>query len=118
MKPNQPARWIFALVIFSIAAPSFAEDKSQLLTVDHYVRVKSSVPATTGQMAQIYVRERAKPATALRTPNLADRVVVFVHGAGTPAEVSFDGPHRDYSLMAYLSNAGLVVFSLLSEGFA
>jgi len=117
MKPNQPARWIFALVIFSIAAPSFAEDKSQLLTVDHYVRVKSSVPATTGQMAQVYVRERAKPATALRTPNLADRVVLFVHGAGTPAEVTFDVPHQDYSWMAYLANAGFDVFSMDTEGY-
>jgi hypothetical protein len=29
-----------------------------------------------------------------------DKVVLFVHGAGTPAEVSFDVPYQDYSWMA------------------
>ena len=117
MKLNQPARWIFVLMIFASVGSSYAEDSSHLLTVDHYVRVKSSVPAATGQMAQIYVRERTKPATALRTPNLADRVVLFVHGAGTPAEVTFDVPHQDYSWMAYLANAGFDVFSMDTEGY-
>ena len=35
----------------------------------------------------------------------ADNVVLFVHGAGTPAEVSFDVPYKDYSWMAYLAHA-------------
>ena len=67
--------------------------QQQIRSVDHKVTVKSEVPAIAGQDAQIYVRERVaeglKPA--------ADRVVLFVHGAGTPAEVAFDVPHGDYS---------------------
>ena len=39
-------------------------------------------------------------------------VVLFVHGAGTPAEVAFDVPYSDYSWMAYLANAGFDVFSM------
>jgi hypothetical protein len=33
-------------------------DSSQLLSIDHYVRVKSTAPSMAGQTALIYVRER------------------------------------------------------------
>ncbi|PYS37458.1 MAG: hypothetical protein DMG14_21215, partial [Acidobacteria bacterium] len=106
------------LVVVLLVAPVFsAEDSDQLLTIDHYVRVKSTVPSIAGQMAQIYVRERAKAATPLRSANLADRVVLFVHGAGTPAEVAFDVAHQDYSWMAYLARAGFDVFSMDTTGY-
>jgi pimeloyl-ACP methyl ester carboxylesterase len=94
-----------------------AEDSGQLLTIDHYVRVKSTVPSIAGQMVQIYVRERAQAATPLRSANLTDRVVLFVHGAGTPAEVAFDVPHQDYSWMGYLARAGFDVFSMDTTGY-
>src|SRR5262245_28883058 len=107
---------VFALLLL-IPPMIFAEDSDQLLTIDHHVRVKSTVPTIAGQMAQIYVRERAKAATPLRSANLADRVVLFVHGAGTPAEVAFDVPHQDYSWMAYLARAGFDVFSMDTAGY-
>jgi pimeloyl-ACP methyl ester carboxylesterase len=116
MNLMQIARWIFVM-LFLFVALSSAKDSGQLLTVDHYVRVKSAVPAIAGQMAQIYVRERTKPSTSLRTQNFLDRVVLFVHGAGTPAEVTFDVPYQDYSWMAYLANAGLDVFSMDTTGY-
>lgn len=96
-----------------------AQDRApaDLITVDHYVRIKSTVPALAGQLAQIYVRERANPAVLLRSANLADRVVLFVHGAGTPAEVAFDAPHSDYSWMAYLAADGFDVFSMDHMGY-
>src|SRR6185436_14257988 len=82
-------------------------------SVDHKVTVKSQVPAIAGQDAQIYVRERVqeglKPA--------ADRVVLFVHGAGTPAEVAFDVPVGDYSWMAFLARNGFDTFSMDTEGY-
>jgi hypothetical protein len=87
-------------------APS---DSSQLLSIDHYVRVKSTAPSMAGQMAQVYVRERVISRNLLRGPS---GVVLFVHGAGTPAEVAFDVPYSDYSWMAYLANAGFDVFSM------
>src|SRR5687767_6672086 len=69
------------------------------LTVDHYVRVRSSSPAILGQVSQIFVRERASSATVLPGATLGGRVVLFVHGVGTPAEVAFDVPSPGYSWM-------------------
>jgi pimeloyl-ACP methyl ester carboxylesterase len=42
---------------------------------------------------------------------------LFVHGAGTPAEVAFDVPFEDYSWMAYLAGAGFDVFSMDVTGY-
>src|SRR3954471_57206 len=66
-----------------VASAARADDGERLLTVDHYVMTKSIVPAIKGQPAEIYVRERAKGSTVTRG-TAADRVVVFIHGAGTP----------------------------------
>src|ERR1043165_6697285 len=114
-------RWFVVAVALAIVPTLFpsvaSEDKEQLLTIDHYVRAKSTVPSMTGQTAQLYVQERALPGTLARSADLSDRVVLFVHGAGTPAEVSFDVPFQDYSWMAYLANAGYVVFSVDMTGY-
>jgi pimeloyl-ACP methyl ester carboxylesterase len=99
------------------ASQSTAEGNSSIVTVDHYVRVKSTVPAMAGQIAQLYVRERTNPATLLRSASLENRVVLFVHGAGTPAEVAVDVPYADYSWMAYLADAGFDVFSMDVTGY-
>jgi len=96
---------------------SFAEDSDRPLTLDHYVRIKSTVPSIAGQTTQIYVRERTQASTPLRSANLANRVVLFVHGAGTPAEVAFDVQFQDYSWMAYLARAGFDVFSMDTTGY-
>ncbi len=94
---------------------TFADDGEKLLRVDHYVRVHSTVPAIDGQMTQIYVREVVEAGTAVR--GAGDRVVLFVHGAGTPAEVAFDVPYHDYSWMAFLARAGFDVFSMDTTGY-
>ncbi len=79
--------------------PAAADEGTRLIRLDHYVGVHSTVPAIAGQVAPIYVREVVRADTALRNESLANRVVLFVHGAGTPAEVSFDVPYQDYSWM-------------------
>src|SRR5438046_2395600 len=56
-------------------------------------------------------------ALVLRGGPASDRVVLFVHGAGTPAEVAFDVPYQDYSWMAYLARAGFDVFSMDMTGY-
>jgi pimeloyl-ACP methyl ester carboxylesterase len=110
----------FAVLAFG-ALPSHesaAQDDSQtILTLDHYVANESIVPSIAGQDVQIYVRERVKPAAVLRGPPRDDRVVLFVHGAGTPAEVAFDVPHEGYSWMAFLADAGFDVFSMDMTGY-
>ena len=77
---------------------AFSDDTEKLVRLDHYVGVRSTVPAIEGQTAQIYVREVVLAGTGLRGVP-ADRVALFVHGAGTPAEVSFDVEYQDYSWM-------------------
>jgi len=111
---------LVATILASIAALSSisrAEDGGALLNVDHYVRVRSTVPFMNGQAAQLYVRERVAAGTALRAANLSDRVVLFIHGAGTPAEVAFDVPYQDYSWMSYLASSGFDVFSVDMTGY-
>ncbi|MEO8482859.1 MAG: alpha/beta fold hydrolase [Acidobacteriota bacterium] len=93
-----------------------ASETPDALTIDHYVGVKSAVPSMNGEMAQLYVRERA-PAVALRRAVNTDRVVLFVHGAGTPAEVAFDTPADGFSWMAYLADAGFDTFSVDMTGY-
>jgi pimeloyl-ACP methyl ester carboxylesterase len=107
-----------ALVVFAdAAAPAAGDDGQRLLTIDHYVRVTSKVPSISGQLAQIYVRERVSAGVALRGAPAADKVVLFVHGAGTPAEVAFDTPIGTHSWMAYLAEAGFDVFSMDTTGY-
>jgi pimeloyl-ACP methyl ester carboxylesterase len=100
-----------------VGVTASADDSDRLLTIDHYVRVSSTVPAIAGQPAQLYVRERVLAGGALRTSAFGDRVVLFVHGAGTPAEVAFDVSYQDYSWMAFLARAGFDVFSVDMTGY-
>src|SRR5580765_1357912 len=98
----------------SVSSGSPGSDSGQLLSIDHFVRVKATAPAMNGQFAQVYVRERVVSRNLLRG---ASGAVLFVHGAGTPDEVAFDVPYGDYSWMAYLANAGFDVFSMDMEGY-
>jgi pimeloyl-ACP methyl ester carboxylesterase len=105
------------LVMVFAGRMALADDSQRLLTVDHYVGVRSTVPAIAGQTAQIYVREIVQAGEALRREAVADRVVLFVHGAGTPAELAFDAPYQDYSWMRYLASAGFDVFAMDMTGY-
>ena len=102
-----------AVIFLCLASAGWAAE----LRIDHYVQVRSEVPAISGQSTQIYVREVVEPATISRGGPAADRVALFIHGAGTPAEVAFDVPYQDYSWMAYLAHAGFDVFSMDMTGY-
>ena len=109
--------YLLAVLVPLLITVGYADDSDKLLTIDHYVRVRSTVPAIAGQTAQLYVRERVLAGGALRASAFANRVVLFVHGAGTPAEVAFDVPYQDYSWMAFLARAGFDVFSVDMTGY-
>ena len=81
-------RPIFIAAGLLLAQLSFADDSGRLLRVDHYVRVRSTVPAITGQTSQIYVREVVQAGVALRGP-AGDRVAPVVASART-------WPDREY----------------------
>jgi pimeloyl-ACP methyl ester carboxylesterase len=107
---------LVALLASSAVVVATAQQKPAgvIRSVDHYVRVTSTVPSITGQVANIYVRERV---SASASAPAADRVVLFVHGAGTPAEVAFDPSAPGYSWMAYLAAEGFDVFSMDTTGY-
>ena len=105
------------LLVGLASVPLIGDDRERILSIDHFVRVQSSVPTISGQPTQLYVRERVHAGTLARGSRLADRVVLFVHGAGTPAEVAFDVPYQDYSWMAYLAQAGFDAFSVDMTGY-
>jgi pimeloyl-ACP methyl ester carboxylesterase len=100
-----------------LAEIGFGDDGDHLLRIDHYVQVHSTVPAISGQDTEIFVREVVEAGTVLRGGPGADRVALFIHGAGTPGEVSFDVPYKDYSWMAYLAQAGFDVFAMDMTGY-
>jgi pimeloyl-ACP methyl ester carboxylesterase len=97
--------------IFVAACASPGGGTASLATTEHYVTVKSTAPSLAGKDSRLYVREVALAGSPSRD------VVLFVHGAGTPAEVSFDVPYKDYSWMAYLARAGFDVFAMDMTGY-
>ena len=103
------------LVLFLSACATVGTDRPGLAVTEHYVPVKSTAPSMTGQTSLIYVREVTLPGGDSRGAGAG--VVLFVHGAGTPAEVSFDPAYKDYSWMAYLAKAGFDVFSMDMTGY-
>lgn len=106
-----------SLAVLMAACATISDEGSRLASSNHYVRVKSTAPAFAGLDAHIYVREVVLADTASRGGQAAEGVVLFVHGAGTPAEVTFDVPYKDYSWMAYLAKAGFDVFSMDMTGY-
>ena len=83
-----------ALLIEPRFSPTLADDGNRLLTVDHYVAVHSTVPSISGQIAEIYVRERLHPSSILRSASVSGRVVLFVHGAARPRKYPSTFPIR------------------------
>src|ERR1700686_2006561 len=116
--PMRLALWPAAVLLGLCLAPAgFGDDGNRLLRIDHYIQVRSAVPAISEQSTQIYVREVVQAGIVLRGGPAPDRVALFIHGAGTPAEVSFDVPYQDYSWMAFLAHAGFDVFSMDMTGY-
>ncbi len=87
------------LTLLSMAV--YGAETAKVLTIHHYVRVRSTVPAIAGQWTALYVRERVKAGSLLGRSAPANRVVLFIHGSGAPSEVVFDVPYQDYSWMAF-----------------
>jgi pimeloyl-ACP methyl ester carboxylesterase len=104
--------WMALGLVAALAAPALAQETR---TREHTVTVTSTVPVIAGQKSKLYLRERALPAVLRK--GAGDKVVLFVHGAGTPAEVSFDVPYQDYSWMDYLAAAGYDVFTVDMTGY-
>lgn len=106
------ARTAVPLVILNCLS-SVSVAQSTVLTVNHYVADVSKAPSMQGEIAQLYVRERMLPNIKANSGD----VVLFIHGAGTPAEVAFDVPYADYSWMEFLAEAGFDTFAMDTTGY-
>jgi pimeloyl-ACP methyl ester carboxylesterase len=100
-----------ALASAALAGCAVVPGTGDLQRFEHHVTLTSTAPSMQGQTVRLYVREIV-PAAAGRRP-----VVLFVHGAGTPAEVSFDSKMDDYSWMRQVAHAGFDVFSVSLTGY-
>ena len=109
---------MFALIAGSegilpkVQAQSEVEDSHRILTVDHFVPHISTVPASEGELVELFVRER------VRRGHHRDRpVVLMVTGAATPSVEVFDLRFENYSWMASLARAGFDVFAMDFTGY-
>jgi len=119
LMPSWVRLGLFMTVMLSAACTQVsvpADSATETLRVDHYVPVVSRVPSMTGSVSQVYVRERVLDRVR-NSQDLEGEVVLFIHGAGTPAEVAFDVPVAGYSWMAYLAEKGMDVFSMDMTGY-
>lgn len=103
-------RMLAAALALACAGAVSAQD---LVRTHHYVPVVSTVPTMAGQTGLLYVRQ-ISPGTG---GSFTDHIVLFIHGAGTPAEVGFDVPVVGYSWMGYLAERGFNVFSMDMTGY-
>jgi pimeloyl-ACP methyl ester carboxylesterase len=78
---------------------------------DHFISAPSIAPALKGKTTQLYLREVKLDNTQ------PEHAVLFIHGGGTPADVSFDIPYKDYSWMEYLAQQGFVAYGLDLTGY-
>ncbi|MBA2961078.1 MULTISPECIES: alpha/beta hydrolase [Ramlibacter] len=106
-----PIRHLLASACLAALGGCAMPGPGNLQSTDLRVPVTSTAPGMRGQAAQLYVRE-VTPADAAKLP-----VVLFVHGAGTPAEVSFDSRLEDYSWMRQVARAGFDVYSVSLTGY-
>ncbi|MEX2365214.1 MAG: alpha/beta fold hydrolase [Pseudohongiellaceae bacterium] len=115
---NVPKSLFFPIMIFTLWSCSENDmaDSAGILSIDHYVPVVSRVPSMVGSVAQLYVREKVQPGVR-ESNDLEGQVVLFIHGAGTPAEVAFDPPYAGRSWMAYLAARGMDTFSVDMTGY-
>lgn len=104
-------RMLAAALAFVCAGAVSAQD---LVRTDHYVPVVSTVPTMAGQTGLLYARQVTK---GTPSGDMEGKVVLFIHGAGTPAEVGFDVPVPGYSWMGYLAERGFNVFSMNMTGY-
>jgi pimeloyl-ACP methyl ester carboxylesterase len=94
------------------AGTALAAD-APVLRTDHTLTVRSIAPGYAGRFADLYLRE-----VKLAVPPAQSKgVVLFIHGAGTPADVAFDPLYQDYSWMAFVARAGFDVWALDLEGY-
>ncbi|MES2605892.1 MAG: alpha/beta fold hydrolase [Pseudomonadota bacterium] len=100
-----------AALLLLLGAAAQAQPAATLQRNEHQVSATSTAPGMNGAEASLYVREVSAATPTEAVP------VLFVHGAGTPAEVAFDVPVAGYSWMAYLAERGFATYATDMTGY-
>ena len=117
MRPLASGVLVASILAFCSIATT-ARVREGAITIDHYVRVKSIVPAIAGQFSQIYVRERVL--RRLRACGAPPAPRAWCCSCTAPArQPKSPSTSRisDYSWMGFLADAGYDVFSMDTEGY-
>ncbi|MEV7521015.1 alpha/beta fold hydrolase [Streptomyces sp. NPDC091371] len=85
-----------------------------IVTTDHAVRHKSTVPANDGQLVDLFVREH--DGSAPNTPPDKRRAVLMLHGRTVPGLAVYDIGTGDYSWSRELAKVGYDVFIMDLQG--
>jgi len=93
--------WLLSpLAVLMAGCATIGDDSSRLVTVDHYVRVKSTAPALTGQDAQIYVREVVLAGTGAHHKQVVpERVRELYADLGSKQKVVIDLARSSHNAM-------------------
>jgi pimeloyl-ACP methyl ester carboxylesterase len=110
---NKPSFTLALCGVLACVDSALAQD---LTRIDHYVPVVSTVPSMQGQTGLLYVRQVSAGIPDLDS-DIDGKIVLFIHGAGTPAEVGFDVPVTGYSWMGYLAERGFHSFAMDMTGY-
>ncbi|MFD8206181.1 alpha/beta fold hydrolase [Streptomyces sp. NPDC059695] len=82
-----------------------------IVTTDHWLPHKSTVPANKGESVELFVRERNGT-----PPGQKRRPVIMLHGRSIPALPGFDLRYKSYSWAEALAKAGHDVFLMDLQG--
>src|SRR4051794_33862527 len=86
-------------------------DSADLVTVEHAVPHRSTVPCIAGEGVAIPLRQKRLARGEPGPP------VLMVHGGISPSTLAFDLPHESYSWMAALARAGFDVYAMDMTGY-
>ncbi|MCX4984149.1 alpha/beta fold hydrolase [Streptomyces sp. NBC_00572] len=82
-----------------------------IVTTDHKVTHKSTVPANKDEVVKLFVRERNGT-----PPGQPRRPVLMLHGRSVPVLAGFDLPYKTYNWAETLAKAGYDVFMMDLQG--
>lgn len=108
--PVEPAR-TDAARLAEVAAPD--GETANVLTIDHAVPHISTVPANSGELVHLFVRERVRRDVE-ESPRPA---VLMIHGRSVPILAGMELRHEDYDWAGWLARSGgFDVFMLDFQG--
>jgi pimeloyl-ACP methyl ester carboxylesterase len=97
-------------------ASAQAQEREDILTLDHFVPHVSTVPANEGEQVELFVRERVR-GDDRQKKRYNKPAVLMIQGSTQPTVAPFDLQFENYSWMAFLADASFDVFAMDHIGY-